>query len=343
MKWHHFIVQLGLVASLHAAPFNEGTITFITKRGKLEQTFQYTKKGELVRLEKLGKHAPAPPINLINQKTGDFKILRPLNSSWLQVPAEMLKPRKTSAFPEPPAPPAGIGAKPTPPGAPAPPAPPSEAAPKAPQIPKAPKFPQPKLPEGVQLPKGIGPQPNGGNTNPTGQPAGQTIPGVPQAPSIPGVPGGGAFPGGMPPMPSMPGQSEELTLTKQDETKTIHGYLCQRYLMTIPRRGEMTLWLSDAKDLPPFHLLLHEAPRMRGRVRWEQQWPALLREKKLFPMLVVMHAESRERPNKKEKPAQGRELYRYEVSKVKAGAVSDPEDKLFTVPAKYYKSEPIGF
>lgn len=353
-----FIILLGLATHLSAADFKEGTLTLLIKRGEREQTVLYTKKGEQLRLEYPGKHIPAKPYNIINTQSGEVKIARPLNSTWSLIPAKRLAVRKPSAspIPAPPAPAAGIGARPGPAGvAGVPPRPiaptiPPTTAPKLPasagvKTPAIPKVPTPTLPDGSPLPKGIGPQPAGAKT----QPGTGVIPS--QRPGIPGgIPGGlpGGLPGG-PPM--MPGQAEKMKLIKGKESKTIHGYLCHRYLMTLPGEGEMTLWLSDAKGLPPFYLPLYRAPRARGRVDWRQQWPAVLREKKLFPMLAILRVatEKTRKPAKtdpaakKKAPKQGREIVRWQVTDISAKAIPDTEKTLFVVPKNYHRLESPNF
>ena len=349
------IILFGSVAGVTAAEFKEGTFTLAIKRGELEQTVLYTRKGEQLRLEYPGKHIPAKPSNLIDTRSGEVKIVRPLNSTWTLVPAKRLAVRKPSAFPEPPAPPAGTGARPGPAGVPGtPPAPinpdipatpPQPAAPQSPAgAPAIPEMPTPTLPDGSPLPNGIGPQPGAGSA--------RTVPGV--NPGQPAVPGGLpiGLPAGIPTdMPMMPGQTEEMKLSAGKESKTIHGYLCQRYVMTLPGEGEMTLWLSDAADLPPFHLPLHEAPRARGRVDWLVQWPAVLRERKLFPMLAILRVapEQAAKPTEADTPAtkiplkQGREIARWEITDISAKPISDQESSLFAIPLNYHQMESPDF
>lgn len=170
---------------------------------------------------------------------------------------------------------------------------------------------------------------------------------------MPNIPG---MPPQMPNMPGMPGSSPEMKLVAGKDIQTLHGYRCKKYTLHIPREGALTLWLSDAADLPPFHLLTYEPPRQRGRIEWQQQWPALLRELKLFPMLVVLRTEpekNRRRPSaekakdaEKREPAkkpEGREIRRWQVTGIKHQSIQDKDGNLFTVPKNYHKMDPLPF
>lgn len=366
---------LGTAHFLTAEPFKEGTFTLSIQRGKLQQTILYTKKGDHLRIEYPGKHIPAKPYNIVHCKTGNAQIVRPLNSSWTPISADALKLRKPSAHPQPPAPPkmGGIGARPTPPGVAgrppeavkeqeaakpkqaAPPAPGStpDAPPKLPEqgsitppVIPPPVIPPPALPDGSPLPKGIGPQPAGSKTPTT--PAAPQTPQTPGMPNIPsGVPGGG-LPGNM---PMIPGLTKEAKLIKGKESKMIHGYKCHRYLLETPRDGVITLWLSNAEDLPPFYLPIHSTPRSQGRVEWVRQWPALLREKKLFPMLAILRnapatpatptkANKKNSKTAQKNTPQGREIARWEITKISPKPVTDPSKNLFKAPKNYYQIAP---
>ena len=354
-----YLIPFLCLASLHAAPpaFKEGTITLDIKEGKQVSTLLYQKKGNTLRIDVPGRHIPAKPINFIDLTSGTLRILRPHNATWVEVPAALLKPRDTSAFPKPPMP-TGIGAHPGAPGTAGkvprsqPSTPPAQNPPRpaqVPVIPKMPTIPKPKLPDGVQLPAGIGPRNSNTPQAPTpGQVPGQ-IPGqVPHMPTMPRSPQGG-----MPPMMpmGMGGNTQKMELKAHKETRTLHGYLCQKYTLSIPRRGVMTLWLSDAKDLPPFHLLSYSAPRKHGRMEWRQQWPAILREKNLFPFLAILrsqpprkaHNPQEPTPTQEEAkntpPAQGHEITRWEVTHITPKTIDDPDGTLFKIPTNFHKMQ----
>jgi hypothetical protein len=354
MKYHIFLTFLVSLSFTAAAmpSFKEGEITLTIKQGKRVDTLLYQKKGNNLRIHDPGKHIPAKPVNYIDLKTGVVRILLPHNSTWTEVPAARLKPRKASAFPEPPKP-IGIEARPAPLGTPGKLHTPKKDQPQKiqdpqkPVIPKMPEMPKPALPDGSPLPAGIGPQPDSGKGN--------------QAPTVPTTPQIPVMPQGMPEMPGgnmpemMPGiNQQEMKLTAEKETRTLHGYLCKKHTLTIPGEGVMTLWLSDSKDLPPFHTLMYEAPHTRGRIEWRQQWTALLREKHLFPMLTILHPEPerrRERGDEKtnepdEKPATPKpqpEIARWEITAISSKTIKDKEGKLFKVPETAHKMELFPF
>ncbi len=356
--------------------FDEGEITLRIKSGRRESTLRYLKKGSQLRIDKPGRHIPAPAVNLVDLRTGIVTLLRPHNGTWTAVPAERLRPGKVSAFPPPPKHP-GIGAHPAPPGTPGRLQPTTTAAPTPaadavrPGLPKPP-FELPGLPPGVKLPPGIGPQPDGDSPKGPGFPKFPDLPadlppgigprstGVgggrgnrPEIPNLPGIPAGvtGGFadgiPGLSPPVPSfpafpamppmMPGEDRKMTLTPGKEKRVLHGYPCRQFTLTIPGEGVMTLWLSEAEDLPPFYPLMHEAPRRQGRIEWRRQWPALLREKHLFPLLAILRSKS-ERDGE-----QGEVFMRMEVTDITPGEITDADGTTFKVPDEFHKMELPSF
>lgn len=338
------LILLGLTSGLSGAEFHEGSLSLMVKRGESEQSLLYTRKGHQLRIEYPGKHIPAKPYNLIDLESGDLTIVRPLNSTWAQIPAEQLTLPPPSTFPQPPSVPAGIGARPGPPGAPGTPpmtpeGPPSSASDRRTPLPpsgvSAPRIPSVTLPDGSPLPGGIGPRPGTGTSsgragdNPTPTPHLPKIdPPAARIPNhMPAIPGG--VPAGIP-MFHRNSQKPELTETK--ETRTIHGYQCQRHVMMLPAVGEMTLWLTDANDLPPFHLPIHQAPRTTGRVTWMDQWPAILREQELFPMLAILRLAT-EGDTEKEGP----EIARWQVTHISIHPVDDQQGALFMVPENFHE------
>ena len=63
----------------------------------------------------------------------------------------------------------------------------------------------------------------------------------------------------------------------------------------------------------------------------EDQWPELLKARKLFPLLAVLKFDN------------GVERYRFEVKAVTAEKVVDPEGKLFQPPPGYQELQPLPF
>lgn len=146
----------------------------------------------------------------------------------------------------------------------------------------------------------------------------------------------------------MPGMGKQaMTLTTHKETRSIHGYPCIRHTLTIPREGVITLWLTEAADLPPFHTLMYETPLQRGRMEWQHKWTALLREKQLFPLLAVLRDNSTLENNptdqddqeNKTSPAPRKEIMRWEITSITAKTIEDKEGRLFKIPAEFHKMQ----
>lgn len=145
--------------------------------------------------------------------------------------------------------------------------------------------------------------------------------------------------------------SSTMTLTPGNETRTLHGYPCKKYTLRIPHIGIMTLWLSNAADLPPFHLLTAESPRRRGRGVWQEKWPTLIRHNQSFPMLALLETSEppRERtPGERAEESPGEPVPRQEIMRWEVLSVGpkDPEDtdgERFSVPAGFHHTEPFQF
>jgi hypothetical protein len=125
---------------------------------------------------------------------------------------------------------------------------------------------------------------------------------------------------------SFPGSPAPMELKATNETRVIHGYKCTMHTLSIPREGEMSLWLPAPGLLPPFHLLLEDVPRRKERPDLLQQIPALLRERDLFPLLAELKGED------------GGEILRWEVTGIAPGRLEDAD--LFEVPATFYPLDP---
>ena len=305
-------------------PFTSGEIRLLTNPGGQQIELRYRLKNARMRIDRPGEIIPAPPVNLLDLKTGNLRILHPHNGTWNKVPAESLRPQRPGR--DLPTPPPGIGPwqgpEITPPGQPGrppvDPAPPDRSGmkprigPDLPGVPAVPDFPE--------------------------------MPARPAIPSIPGMPatlppGLGSLPGGapgggfaQPEIPRIsesisrifPGRTDPLELKPADEKRVIHGYECTRHIVTIPREGELILWLTAPGMLPPFHLLLDDVPPTRQRPDWAEQIPALLREKDLFPLLAIWKRED------------GGESTCWEVTRIGAG---EEDGGIFEVPESYYQLE----
>ena len=91
----------------------------------------------------------------------------------------------------------------------------------------------------------------------------------------------------------------------------------------------MEIWATD--KLFPFQAYQQDQPHRFGPRPIEEQWPELLKARKLFPLLAILKFEN------------GPERYRFEVKSIKAEKIADPDGKLFQPPADYNELEPLPF
>jgi hypothetical protein len=183
------------------------------------------------------------------------------------------------------------------------------------------------------LPPGIGPQ----------APATPAFSAMPARPSLPRPPGwlppgvgpqaqvGLAAPGmaAMPMMhmmPAMPGEKLELRATG-DKTNLL-GLACQRY--ELKQHGEtVEIWATE--QLLSYRPYLQNQPHRFGPRRLNEQWPELLAERKLFPLLVRLHYDS------------GVERFRFEVKSITPDKIPEPGKNLFQPPPNYCEIQPLPF
>ena len=174
------------------------------------------------------------------------------------------------------------------------------------------------------LPPGIGPQTRPANS-PAAMPAGigpANRPGMTLMPQIPTMPSAG----GMPAMPMMHMERAELKAT--GEKTNLLGYLCTRY--ELKQRGEvMEIWATD--QLLPYQAWQQNQPHRFGPRLIEEQWPELLKAKKLFPLLAILKFEN------------GPERLRFEVKAITSEKVEDRDGQLFQPPPDYHEIEPLPF
>lgn len=153
----------------------------------------------------------------------------------------------------------------------------------------------------LPMPPGIGPQSQGAT-----------------APNIPP----------MPPMPVMPMMSEKIELKPTGKKDKILGFVCEQF--EIKARGEtMEIWATD-KLLPLQPYVRNQAPRFGPRMI-EEQWPALLTAKKLFPLRASLHFD------------EGAEHFRFEVKSIKPEKITDKDGKPFQPPPDYAEIQPLPF
>jgi hypothetical protein len=176
------------------------------------------------------------------------------------------------------------------------------------------------IPNGQVMPPGSDPQMSPGNA--------LARPPIPQMPpgagpqSSPGMPATPAAPM----MPAMP--VEQAALTASDQTTNLLGYVCKRY--ELKQRGEvMEIWATD--QLLPFQSWMPIQPHRFGPLLIEEQWPDLLKAKKLFPLLAVLKSES------------GVQRLRFEVKAIKSEKIEDKDGSLFSTPPDYLETQPLPF
>ncbi|MCS7337511.1 MAG: DUF4412 domain-containing protein [Verrucomicrobiae bacterium] len=302
---------------LPSASAFEGRIRAAVTRGDETQTWLYTVGTDCLRIERGETNWPHA-INLIALGTGEITLVFPHNRSFVRLrsvaagvpPAGeggILPPESERRFPQ--ATGRGVQNKPgtipdTTVGM-MPPAIPVTIGPT--NLPGAPSM--PALPQMPQLPAGVGPQP---------VPFGAT----PNA-------GGGTPAPPMPMMPMMPMEMmEKLELNATGQKTNLLGYACEKF--EIRHGGEvMEIWATD--KLLPFRPWLANQPPRFGPRMLEEQWGALLRAKKLFPLLAVLKFEN------------GPERLRFEVRGIEVETVVDPEGELFRPPKDYREIEPLQF
>jgi hypothetical protein len=130
----------------------------------------------------------------------------------------------------------------------------------------------------------------------------------------------------MPTMPVPPSEKAEFKATS--ETTNILGFACIRY--ELKQRGEtLEVWATD--KLLPFQPYMRNQPSRFGPRMIEEQWPKLLTERKLFPLLVSLHYDS------------GAERLRFEVKSITPEKIADPDGKLFQPPTDYHEMQPLPF
>jgi hypothetical protein len=197
-----------------------------------------------------------------------------------------------------------------------------------------PSLPRP-IPTASAFPPGPSAPPVIGPTNVPGVPPGSLPAPPPGAPAglPPGIgPQTGAAPGlgtalgmsALPTMPMMPPMMEAAPeLKPTGQTTNLLGYACRQF--ELAQRGQrLEIWATDR--LLPFPGYLRQQPHRFGPQMVEEQWPELLRAKKLFPMQVSLDG-----------------CVRLAVTAVTPEQVKDETQTLFQPPADYHELEPLPF
>jgi len=91
----------------------------------------------------------------------------------------------------------------------------------------------------------------------------------------------------------------------------------------------MEIWATD--QLIAYQSYARHQPSRFGPRLIEEQWPELLKGKKLFPLLAMLRFDN------------GAERFRFEVKSVISERISDPSEKLFQPPPDYREIDPLPF
>jgi hypothetical protein len=314
------ILQLGslaLVLNCFIRPSSsqafEGHINATIAQGNQRQTLLYTVGTNYLRVELTATNAPNP-VDVLDRNSGKLTLIFPHNRSFMLL--KFAGEPAASPFSDMP----GIPGMPLPPGV----------GPQ-PQI-QSGTAPQPMTPAMPAPPSGV--PPGVGATSFPAMPASSAMSGVqtplpaqPQLPTMPNVPGAAGMPA-MPAMPMMPMMAENLELQAAGQKTNLLGFACERY--ELKQRGEtMEIWATD--QLFPFQPYVSNQPNRFGPRMIEDQWAALLKAKKIFPLLVILHFEH------------GPERYRFEVQAVTPQQLTAEDLKLFQPPDGYFEIQPLPF
>ena len=152
------------------------------------------------------------------------------------------------------------------------------------------------------------------------------LPGMPALPATMPAAGMGA---GMPAMPMMPMPGmEKLELTATGDQTNLLGYACEKF--ELRQRGEvMEIWATD--KLLPFQAWLANQPHRFSPRMIDEQWPELLKARKLFPLRASLRLEN------------GPERLSFAVKSITAEKIEDRDGTLFQPPPDYHEIEPLPF
>ena len=279
----------------------EGRIHAVMTRGNETNALLYTVGTNSLRVEMTATNWPNP-VDILDRNTGELTLLFPNNRSYVHLKSA------TDAVT---APTPGVPGMLMPPGG-LPPGIGPQSAPVAPAMPAMP--PWPAMPNMPAMP--ARPQPPGG-----------LPPGVaPQSPAGPGAAGMPAMPAM--PMPMMPGMMEKMELQATGQETNLLGFACQRY--ELKQRGEtLEIWATD--QLLPYQPYVQNQPHRFGPRRIEEQWPELVKARKLFPLLAVLRSDH------------GPERFRFQVQSVTPQKLTADDTNLFQPPAGYFEIQPLPF
>ncbi len=307
-----------LAAFAQTAVAFEGRISAVMILGNQTNALLYTVGTNSLRVEMTATNWPNP-VDILDRNSGALTLLFPNNRSFVHVkPATDAATTTVPGAPDMPMPPGGlppgIGPQSAPvassmPAMPNRPAPMPGVDPQMSVHPNMPAMPpRPVMPNMPSLPPGVGPQSSAG-------PGAPGMAGMPNMPSMPAMP-----------MPMMPNAKVELQATGQKTN--LLGFACQRY--ELKQRGEtLEIWATD--QLLPYQPYVQNQPHRFGPQRIEEQWPAMLTSRKLFPLLASLRYDN------------GAERFRFEVQSVTPQKLTAEDEKLFQPPAGWFEIQPLPF
>jgi hypothetical protein len=314
-SFRRVLTILGCFAALAStAVAFEGRINAVMTRGNETNALLYTVGTTSLRVEMTATNWPNP-VDILDRNSGTLTLLFPNNRSFVHV-----KPATDTAT---------VGA----PGLPGMPMPnmPNTSMQAAGTAATTPALPMPSMPNMPNMPpRPAMPQMPMGTTG--GTPV-QPAPGMPPMPSMPALPQGvgpqaqSGMPS-MPPMPMMPGMMEKTELQATGQKTNLLGFACQQY--QLKQRGEtLEIWATD--QLFPYQPYVQNQPHRFGPRRIEEQWPAMLTSRKLFPLLASLRYDN------------GAERFRFEVQSITPQKLTDEEAKLFQPPEGWFEIQPLPF
>lgn len=301
---HHqipvFIAALAATFALQTSTLQafEGRISAVVTQDGKTTPLLYTVGTNFWRIEVTTAEQPNT-VDILERNSGQLTLLLPRNRSFVRLnPAAENTARTPHGFPAMPMPPSGAGPQTQPSPLPA-------GGFESGNVPERPAMPQP--PAGLR--PGIGPQ--AGNRS-----GAAAMPNPPQMPAAEGI-------------PALPMRSrEQMELKATGEKTNLLGCACARY--ELKQRGEtMEIWATDA--LPPFQGYVRNQPHRFGPLMIEEQWPELVKAKKLFPLRATLKFDN------------GSERYRFEVKSVGPDKITDEDGKLFQPPADYHEVQPLPY
>ena len=271
----------------------EGRVYAVTTRGSQTYALLYTVGTNFLRVEMTATNW-ANPVDILNRNSGELTLLFPNNRSFVHLKAVT---ENSSTMPP------GI---PPMPGMPATPNIPAQQGIGPTNLPGMPA--PPRMPVPPNLPPGVGPQ------------------SAPGAPAMPGMPG---MSGGMPALPmAPPPMMEQMELQDTGQKTNLLGFDCEQY--EIKQRGEtMEIWATD--QLFPFQTYVRNQPHRFSARMIEEQWPELMKTKKLYPLLATL------------KFGNGTERFRFEVQSITPQKLTDDDASLFQPPPGYFEIQPLPF